>query len=98
MFVVRHNLRAQKDLLQAAEWYEQQQQGLGERFLDEYEHIEFYIALNPALFPEKIRGTRQAPLKKFPYVVIFKIVGNHIRIISVFNCHQNPKSLKKLVK
>lgn len=65
MFVLRHNLRAQKDLLLAAEWYELQQKGLGEKFLDEYENLEYYISSNPMLFPEKHRKARQAAMKKF---------------------------------
>lgn len=98
MFVILHNLRAQTDLLMAAEWYENQQKGLGNKFLDEYEHLENYIGLNPKLFPEKYKMVRQASMRRFPYVVLFKIVADSVHIIAVFNCRQNPKTLKKRIK
>jgi hypothetical protein len=91
VFIVQHNLRAQNDLLLAVQWYELQQKGLGEKFLKEYENLEYYIGLNPKLFPEKYKTIRQASMNKFPYVVLFRIVGKSIRVISIFNCHQNPK-------
>lgn len=44
---------AEKDVLQAALWYDSRQKGLGERFVDDAEELFTYIERNPSLFPEK---------------------------------------------
>jgi hypothetical protein len=61
VFIIRHNLRAQKDLLQAAEWYEDQQKGLGEKFIDEYENLDITSALTPNYFRKNTKECIKLP-------------------------------------
>lgn len=97
-YTIVHSLIAEKELLKAAKWYNSQQEGLGENFLDEFENLEYYIGLNPMMFPDKNKKFRRAVMKRFPFVVLFKVEGNMIYVFSVFNCYQNPKKKKEKLK
>ncbi len=98
MFLVLTKPEADDDILDAAEWYESQQHGLGNKFLDDLETVFRYLESNPKLFPEKSIKARQAPLSKFPYVVVFRIENKTVFVHAVFNCYQNPKKKKARFK
>lgn len=82
---------AETDLLEAALWYESQQPGLGKRFAQRVESYFFRIQNNPLHFPLKKGNLREAYIQKFPYVIIYQIIGNNIIVFAVFNTHQNPE-------
>ncbi|WP_346983391.1 type II toxin-antitoxin system RelE/ParE family toxin [Chryseobacterium sp. POE27] len=82
---------AETDLLEAALWYESQQPGLGEKFAQRVESYFFRIQNNPLHFPLKKGNLREAYIQKFPYVIIYQIIGNNIIVFAVFNTHQNPE-------
>ncbi len=98
MFLVLTKPEADNDILEAAEWYESQQYRLGNKFIDDLETIFRYLESNPKLFPEKLKNARQAPLSKFPYVVLFRIEHKTVFVVAVFNCYQNPKKKKARFK
>jgi len=89
---------ADADMLSAAQWYEMQEVELGNKFLDDVEALFEYLESNPLLFSKIAANVHQAPLKKFPYVVLYKIKGKKIHIAAVFNCYQNPSKKRKRVK
>ena len=84
-------LGVDNDISNAVEWYESQQKGLGERFIDDWESTANYILSNPLAFSKKIKSFRQAVLKNFPYLIIYEVVGNLIVIYAVINGKQRPK-------
>ena len=93
MYSVFNKPEAESDIFQAVEWYESRQLNLGIRFLDHIEKLYSSLEINPYIFPEKYASVRQAPLKYFPYVVLYKIESRKVFVLAVFNCRQNP--LKK---
>ncbi|MEO8761712.1 MAG: hypothetical protein ABI388_09750 [Bacteroidia bacterium] len=90
MYRVVTSAFADADMLAAAQWYEMQEVGLGNKFLDDVEALFAYLESNPLLFRKIAVTVYQAPLKKFPYVVLYKIKGKMVHIAAVFNCYQNP--------
>jgi hypothetical protein len=58
----------------------------------------YYLETNPYLSKQQYGDIRQAPMKRFPYVVLFRIESKQVFIFSVFNCHQSPKKIKKRIK
>ncbi|MGE4513827.1 MAG: type II toxin-antitoxin system RelE/ParE family toxin [Chryseobacterium sp.] len=82
--------KAEDDLLEAALWYESQQIGLGKKFVQKVESYFIRIQNNPLHFPLKKENLREAYIQKFPYVIIYQIIGDNIIVFSVFNTHQNP--------
>jgi hypothetical protein len=89
---------AENDILQAVEWYESRQLKLGLRFLTQVEVLYGLLELNPFLFPEKYRKVRQAPLKNFPYVVLYKVEDENVFVLAVFNCYRDPRKKKLRLK
>lgn len=86
--------RARRDIAKAVTWYEARRSGLGEHFMLEMQRCLGGIAVNPARFPPIHRSFRQAPMRRFPYVVIYRPLKDQVVIMRVFHTKQDPK--KKL--
>jgi len=83
--------KAQKEILEAWEWYEDKQSGLGDRFKQFlFRKIES-ISENPSYYPLKGKY-HEALVDDFPFLIIYKIVGQtkEILIISVFHTSRHP--------
>lgn len=89
-FEVLTKPRANQEILEAATWYEDQQAGLGLRFLDELEKLLSHLENEPLIFEEKHFETREAPLNVFPFIVIYGIEGNTVIVHAVFHTSRNP--------
>ena len=57
--------------------------GLGDEFLDEFEHQVLKIASNPFQWVEIEHGVRRALLRRFPYTVYFRVIGMDLLRITV---------------
>ena len=57
--------------------------GLGNEFLNEFERQVLNIASNPLQWVEVEHGVRRALLRRFPYVVYFRIVNKDLLRITV---------------
>ena len=88
--------RANIDVLEAWTYYEEQQDGLGTRFVQRLDELLEKIAANPQhyAFIDHTKSRRDAALIIFPYIVVFEIIGDVVLIYRVFNTHQNPASLQ----
>jgi len=81
------------DLAEAADWYERQAPGLGDRFLKEYSRALRFIRFS-AESPRKIfEDFRRVLLKKFPFAVWYEVKGKAVVILLVWDCRQDPRSL-----
>jgi hypothetical protein len=88
---------AENDTNDAYIYYEDIQNGLGERFL--YELVEFYqkIKSHPTYFSfvSENKTIRSVALKVFPYKIVYEIEGNEIYVFAVYHFHKNPHELNK---
>lgn len=85
--------RAEKEIIASYDWYEHQQKGLGNKFVEKVLQRIYNIEKNPDFFSFKYKSYREANVAPFPYVIIYRINNrkNIIRIVSVFHTSQNPK-------
>jgi len=81
------------EMQQSYDWYENQQSGLGERFLNIIEKSILVISKYPEVFPIRINRFREYVVPKFPYVIIYEFVPdkNLIYVLHVFNTYLNPE-------
>lgn len=86
--------RSHKSILTAFEYYESAQKDLGDYFLTSLEDCVISIDNNPEIYKEIYKTYRQAKIKRFPYVVIFRLNPDEIIIENVFSTYQNP--IKKI--
>jgi plasmid stabilization system protein ParE len=71
-------LEAELDILNAARIHEKSRVGYGSRFLDAVETCLDAIASEPASFPEVELGVRKALLRRFRYVIYFRILDEDV--------------------
>ena len=76
----------------SADWYNEQQAGIGERFLIEVINT-FWLIENGSLhYEEKFsKKFRFAKVNDFPYLIVFKIKKQSVIINAVFHTSRNPK-------
>lgn len=91
MFKLFFGEYASLELEKAGNWYENKQEGLRDRFLDAIEHCLERIKTDPQLFAKQRGDYRQAVVKTFPFVVIYKIDKDAIIVLSVFHTKRNPR-------
>ena len=76
----------------AYDWYEEQQNNLGEVFLSALNDCLTRIRQYPKANSKIKKNYRQARIKKFPYVVVYEIIRNEIVVFSIFHTRRNPKN------
>ena len=81
---------AEDDIEIAYNWYEEQQDGLGELLLKELASFYKKLEKNPEIFSKATKRYRQAILNRFPYVIIYEIVKTEVHVYSVFHTSRNP--------
>jgi plasmid stabilization system protein ParE len=85
--------RAQKEIVQSWEWYEERQQGLGDRFILEITRRIHLIKQNPYRYPTRFKTYKETPVPHFPFLIIYRInkKKKSVRIVSVFHTSLSPK-------
>jgi plasmid stabilization system protein ParE len=82
------------DALQAYLYYENEQPGLGDRFLNTLLLCYDALAKNPQYYSfvsdNKGQIFRDIKVDKFPYLVVFEISGNDVIVFAVHNTHKKP--------
>ncbi len=90
---------AQLDLEEIIEWYEEQQEGLGETFFVRYEYITGLLARNPYLFPDHLLFVRRALVSRTPYAIYYAIdePNKQAEVIAVLHQKRDPDLLRKRI-
>ena len=83
---------AEKEYLESVSWYEDNLTGLGNDFISEVEKTLTHIETNPFLYAVKKQQFREALVRTFPYIIVYKIIPKKKQIIitSVFHTSRNP--------
>ena len=84
--------KAQQELSQAVEFYEEQLDGLGVLFSKEISQAVDLICLYPEGYPLITKHTRKCTLRKFPYLILYGIIDNVIIVSAVAHQHRHPNS------
>jgi plasmid stabilization system protein ParE len=87
--------KAFSDINNAYLFYEDQQPGLGERFVTSVEQAYSKLAATPRhySFLNNKKGLRDVRIKDFPFVIIFQIVQDSVLVLRKFNTSRKPLSL-----
>ena len=85
--------KAESELYESVVWYEEVLSGLGREFLKEVEKILDHLNLHPFIYSKRKKNYREAVLRKFPYILVYKINprSNEVHILHVFHTSQHPK-------
>ncbi len=85
---------AEHDLREAIEWYEKRQPGLGGEFLSAIERSLGRISRNPLAYPLVYRETRRAAVRRFPYLLYFRIASDVVIVLACLHGRRGPTVAK----
>lgn len=90
VFVVRRVAR--RDIEDAHDWYELQQAGVGQEFVDEVDATLTRIRTNPDGYAASRLGVRKAPVHRFPYVAYYLVTTAFVIVFAVVHTSRHPRS------
>lgn len=89
---------AQIEFEEAAIYYEEQVEGLGERFVTRIEAAAARVLTNP-LMPRCFDGEcRKVKTDKFPYLIIYRVKNEELQILAIAHTSRRPGYWKERAK
>jgi len=85
---------AEREFDDSIAWYENEREGLGQKFRAAIEEYFQRIADNPEWFPKVRDEVRRAVVRRFPFVIHFLVEKERIVILTVFHTSREPEQLK----
>lgn len=88
---------ASEEALEAYFWYEEQRAGLGESFRENLDHKMIFLKQNPLSSSFIFENIRSSKIERFPFNIIYRIVGSQIQVIAIFHHSRNPNEWRKRI-
>jgi len=85
---------SEQDLADAAVWYEDQRDEMGNQFLDEVLSVFSVISETPLMFPVVHRNIRRALIHRFPFGVYYRVESDGIVVVAVMHGSRDPRQWK----
>ena len=89
---------ARVDILDAYDWYADRNLAVADAFQDELQRAGIAIQRNPLLWGSYLFGTRRYLMKRFPYVIVYRLAESRIEIIAVVHGRRRPGFWKGRLK
>lgn len=80
---IEYHPDVESELAEIRDYYEDQLIGLGLEFLNEFERNIFKIASMPSRYMNVKRDVRRSLMRRFPYVIFFRMVSKDTMRITV---------------
>lgn len=81
---------ADRELNEAARYYELESPGLGAAFLNEVERSLRSISQHPEAGTVLRGSVRRRLLRRFPYGILYSIKADHVRVLAIMNLKRRP--------
>lgn len=85
---------AELDIAEAQVWYESQQNGLGGEFRAEISSVIDRLSETPFIYQRVHRDVRRAIVRRFPYLIWYRIVGESVIVLACTYAGRNPRYVK----
>jgi plasmid stabilization system protein ParE len=82
--------QAQAEIRDIYDWYEEQQPGLGVDFEQALAEISYVLIRHPQAYPVIFGESRRALMRRFPYMVFYRIYGEEIAITACIHRRRDP--------
>jgi plasmid stabilization system protein ParE len=76
---------------EARDWYERQRDALGGEFLTAVEQVFTRIGEFPESYAAEYWGVRRAGLRRFPYVVYYRVTTGRLEVLAVLHGSRHPR-------
>ena len=87
-------VRRELDLETIEDWNDGQRSGLGLEFRDAVDALIARIADNPLAYPDRYRGSRRALLRRFPYVVWYRVLDDSVVVLACVHGKRDPSVIR----
>jgi mRNA-degrading endonuclease RelE of RelBE toxin-antitoxin system len=81
---------AQEELDESILFYDQQLQGLGDKFLTEVLKTIDLIQKYPNAWQKLSERVRKCSVKAFPYGIVYVILDDNLIVVAIANSHRKP--------
>ena len=95
---IEYHFEAEAEIVESAEWYDQQKPGLGMEFLDEIDAAMAQIRSTPEAFGYLYADVRCHLVHRFPFGILYIIQAETIVIVAVMHLHREPEYWKHRVE
>jgi plasmid stabilization system protein ParE len=85
------NPEAEADLADARAWYERQRRGLGDELLECVEEVFHRLRGSPELFGRAFEELRLARVRRFPYLVVFRVDEDQVTVVAIYHARRDPR-------
>ena len=82
---IEYHPLVEADATEAAVWYEAQQPGLSDRFVDEYLRVLRTLPRTALIYAVRFGDIRRVNLPSFPYGVFYFLTGEQIVVLGVLH-------------
>lgn len=82
---------AEADLAEAQAWYDRQRSGLSADFLANVDQVFDRIRKTPQMHAEVYQDVRRAVVRRFPYVIYYRIEIDVVAVLAVIRGGRDPK-------
>ena len=89
---------AEDDLINGFRFYERQQAGVGEYFLDSLSADIDALVLFAGIHPKPFGRFHRTLAKRFPFAIYFDLVEDTASVVAVLDCRQDPGAIQKRLR
>jgi plasmid stabilization system protein ParE len=81
---------ASQDLLDGYRFYEKQERGLGEYFLDSLFSDIDSLVIHAGIHPVCFQTFHRLLAKRFPFAIYYRVVGAEVLVYAILDCRKSP--------
>ena len=82
---------AAEDVIEAYDWYEGEETGLGERFLQAVADAALSVASEPQRYPIVRGDVRRVLVGPFPDGLFYRVVRRSVVVVACYHLHRDPQ-------
>jgi plasmid stabilization system protein ParE len=97
MLALQVDPRALAEAEAAARWYDDHRPGHGHRFRHKFDELLSRIQDHPQSYQQTDLGVRRALIRRFPFVVVYRVTGSVIQVLAVMPTRSDPALLSLLM-
>ena len=87
---IDYHPQARLEVDAAFDWYRERSPRAAERFYLELDKAHMKIQDSPKSWPAFLYGTRRFLLKRYPYIVVYRVAEHRIEVIAVAHGRRRP--------
>jgi toxin ParE1/3/4 len=83
-------VEARLEMEEAAQFYDAQETGLGDQFLDAIQRAVEDVSANPRRWPVIGHNVRRRLVGRFPYGILYRVGRVEVVVLAVMHLHRHP--------